>query len=426
MTSGHRRRTANTPASRRVAKGDAHGQNRSLISDVRTPVAAFLVHLGLVLTSTYVAAGQSIRRPTVPAAGYFLQSAPGTLGHFLEPLFHWDGYWYILIADRGYDVHPAATAFWPLYPLLLKVSHDLSTWSMPVLGVILSNLALLGALIVLYRLVRLDYGGTIASRTTWLLAVFPTAFFFSAVYTEALFLLLTVASIYCGRTERWGRAAAFGILAALTRNTGVLVIIPLGLLLIQRYGWNPRNWWQRGVQVAAVALGPLLYFAYLQAVWGDPLITLKAQEQWARYQTMPWNTFAVAFQQLDLQWLNRLWNAPEWTALTSAFTRVSFAQSGLYDLFITLLFIPIALFALWRVRPAYSLYGLALFILPLLSPSAVHPLMSMPRFVIVMFPFFIALAMLLRNRWLFGAVLVLSVVQFTVLLIQFGTWFWVA
>lgn len=426
MTSGHRLQAAKTPASRQVVRNAGHGWKAGLISGPGAPFTAFLVHLGLVLAFAYVAAGQSIRRPTVPAVGFYLQPVPGNLGHLLEPLFHWDGYWYILIADRGYDVHAATTAFWPLYPLLIKAGYDLSHWPMPILGVIISNLALLGALVILYRLVRLDYGNAIAGRTVWLLALFPTAFFFSAVYTESLFLLLTVASIYCGRTDRWGRAAAFGLLAALARNTGVLVIIPLGLLLIQRYGWDPRNWWHRGVQVAGVALGPLLYFAFLQTVWGDPLITLKAQQQWARYQTMPWNTFSTAFQQLDLQWLHGLQAAPEWTTLTSVFTRASFAQGNAYDVFITLLFIPIALYALWRVQPAYSLYALALFFLPLFSPSSVHALMSMPRFVIVMFPFFIALAMLLRNRWLFGAALVLSVAQFAVLLMQFGTWFWVA
>ncbi len=397
-----------------------------LTSGDGVPVIAFLAHLGLVLALASVAAGQSIRRPTVPAVGFFLQPVPGHLGHLLEPLFHWDGYWYILIADRGYSIHAATTAFWPLYPLLIKAGYDLSTWPMPILGVILSNLALLGALVVLYRLVRLDYGDAVAGRTVWLLALFPTAFFFSAVYTESLFLLLTVASIYYGRTDRWGRAAAFGFLAALTRNTGVLVIIPLGLLLVQRYGWDPRKWFHRGIQVAGVALGPLVYFAFLQTVWGDPLITLKAQQQWARYQTMPWNTFAAAFQQLDLRWLHWLGTTPDWTMLTSTVTRASFAQGNAYDLLITLLFIPVALYALWCVRPAYSLYGLVLFIVPLFSPSYVHALMSMPRFVIAMFPFFIALAMLLRNRWLFGAALVLSAAQFAALLIQFGTWFWVA
>lgn len=426
MSLGHRQRTAKAPTSPKMTRSHRSEPAVNLISGAGTPVAAFLVHLVLVLAFAYIASVQVTRLPVVPAVGFFLQPAYGVLGRLIEPLSHWDGYWYILIADRGYHMHTATTAFWPLYPLLLKVGYDLTSWSMPIIGVIISNLSLLGALVLLYRLVRLDYGDAIAGRTVWLIALFPTAFFFSAVYAEALFLLLTVASIYCGRTDRWGLAAGLGFLAALARNTGFMVIIPLGILLLQRYGWHPKNWWQKGTLVASVALGPLLYFALLQTVWGDPLLTFKVQQQWARYQAMPWDTLAAAFAQLDLRWLNVLRIAPEWTTLTSVFVRDSFAQGNAYDLFITLLFIPIALFTLWRVRAAYSLYGLVLFAVPLFSPSLVHPLMSMPRFVIVIFPFFIALAMLLRNRWLFGAVLVLSIAQFAVLLIQFGTWFWVA
>lgn len=140
-----------------------------------------------MLAFASIAAGQSIRRPTVPAVGFYLQPVPGSVGHLLEPLFHWNGYWYILIADRGYSIHAATTAFWPLYPFLIKASYDLSKRPMPILGVILSNLALLGALLLLYRLVRLDYGVTVAGRTVWLLALFPTAFFFiGGVYGIAL------------------------------------------------------------------------------------------------------------------------------------------------------------------------------------------------------------------------------------------------
>ena len=162
MTSGHRQRTANASASRRVARSKGHSRNLSFVSGARTPVAAFLVHLGLVLAFAFVAAGQSIRRPTVPAAGYVLQPVPGTLGQLLEPLFHWDGYWYVLIADRGYDLHAATTAFWPLYPLLLKAGYDLSKWPMPILGVILSNLAWGGARGVRGRRGGVCYGDWVA------------------------------------------------------------------------------------------------------------------------------------------------------------------------------------------------------------------------------------------------------------------------
>ena len=178
--------------------------------------------------------------------------------------------------------------------------------TVPVVGVVLSNVAFLLALIVLYRLVRIDYGDAVAARTTWLVALFPTAFFFSTTYTEALFLLLTVTAIYLGRTDRWGLAGLTGLLAGATRNTGFLVLIPLGLLLIRRYGWNPGRWWRNAVKLAAVPIGPALYLLYLDRLWGNPLITLDVQREWERHRALPWETVATALRAVDLSWFDRL------------------------------------------------------------------------------------------------------------------------
>ena len=103
-------------------------------------------------------------------------------------------------AQRGGEIgryrsdQPDPAAFWPLYPLLVGLGHLLSGWSVQLVGVVLSHLAFLPALVLLHRLVRLDFGAAAAGRTVWLVALFPTAFFFSAVYTESLFLFLTVKS----------------------------------------------------------------------------------------------------------------------------------------------------------------------------------------------------------------------------------------
>src|SRR5690606_7958562 len=189
-----------------------------LESDLRVPLAASVVHLILVLTFVGIASTRADKLSPVPAVGYYLQPMTGLAHTFLEPLRNWDGFWYTLIAERGYGVHPATAAFWPLYPLLHRWGYVFTGWTAPVIGLIISNVAFVGALIVLYRLIRIDYGDRVAGRAIWLLALFPTAFYFSAVYTESLFLLLTVSSVYCGRTERWGRAALLGALAAVTRN----------------------------------------------------------------------------------------------------------------------------------------------------------------------------------------------------------------
>jgi hypothetical protein len=392
----------------------------------RTPLIAFAVHLVLVFSVTAIAMHEFYALTEVPAIQYALPPMTGIAHYTIQPLRNWDGFWYSLIASYGYGVYDASAAFWPLYPLLLRLGSQLTEWSIPTVGVLISNAAFLVALVILYWLVRLDYSEGIARRTVWLTTLFPTAFFFSAVYTEALFLLVTVAAIYFARTDRWGRAAVFTALAALTRNTGVLVLIPIGIMLVKRYGWNPRRWWINALQVGTAALSPIVFFLHLDQVWHEPLLPLKAQKGWARYQAMPWTTIRDAFDKLDLTWLHALYHSPTWATLTDPNIRLLFAEHQSYDVFILLAFVPIIAYTLLRVRGAYSLYALPIFMLPLFSPSLVHPLMSIPRFVIVLFPFFIAMAMLTRNRWIYLGVLALFVVQFVGLLIQFSTWYWVA
>jgi hypothetical protein len=116
---------------------------------------------------------------------------------------------------------------------------------------------------------------------------------------------------------------------------------------------------------------------------------------------------------------------PSLQTLLSFDARVAFQDSKYYDLGVTVVLLALTLFALYRLSPAYSLYAVATLLLPLSAPSVFSPLLAMPRYAIVLFPCFIALALLLRRRWAFGAVLALSVVQFVALLVQFSTWFFV-
>ncbi|HEV2061475.1 MAG TPA: mannosyltransferase family protein, partial [Solirubrobacteraceae bacterium] len=113
------------------------------------------------------------------------------------PLARWDSVWFLEIARDGYDrAHDAA--FFPLYPLLVRLGGG-----SVLAGAVLSLACFAAALWLLHRLVALDFGERVARLCVLLVAVFPGAFFFSAVYSESLFLLLSVAAVYGARTGRW-------------------------------------------------------------------------------------------------------------------------------------------------------------------------------------------------------------------------------
>jgi Gpi18-like mannosyltransferase len=403
-----------------------------LAAYVRPVLPAFLVHLLLVVVATAVAVTFFQQRTPIAALDFLPSPIDGLGSYVIQPLANWDGVWYSLIGEYGYwydpAPHPAVTAFWPLYPLLLRVGHLLTGIGIPLLGVLFSNVTFLAALALLHRLVRHDYSGAAADRAVWLTALFPTAFYFSAVYTESLFLFLALGAFYAARMGRWGWAAAAGALAALTRNTGVLLLLPLGLLLVQQYGWHPRLWWRQAIPLLAIPLALLAYLGYIGLLWGNPLLPFEMQREplWDRYQTWPWITLGEAVRMLDHTWFNLLMAQPTVQTMASFEFRQAFMDSKFYDLISTVAFLPLVAYSLWRLRPAYGLYALTSILVPLTSPSHFTPLFCMPRYLIILFPCFVVLALLVRNRWTFGAVLLLFAVQGVALLIQFSTWFFVS
>ena len=213
----------------------------------------------------------------------------GAPGRWLNAWADWDGQWYVRIAREGYRARVSA-AFFPLYPLLLRVLSPLVAHSYVVVGVALSLACYVAAMVVLYRLVTIDYGDRVASWTVVFASVFPTSFFFQAVYTESIFLLTTVTCLYFARRERWLLAGLAGFLAALTRNTGILVLLPMALFYLSARGWRLRQLDRRLAFFALVPAGLALWMVYLLAKFGDPLAFSRAQDYWHRHLSTPWTT----------------------------------------------------------------------------------------------------------------------------------------
>src|SRR5712691_7611446 len=139
---------------------------------------------------------------------------------------HWDAANYVRIAQFGYE-SKFDLAFFPLFPLLISgFGHVLGDWAYLAAGTLISNAALFALLIVMYEL-AVDIGGEkVARRTVLYLCIFPAALFFFAAYNESLFILLTASMFLALRRQRWWVAGLLGLLAALTRSAGVLLVIP--------------------------------------------------------------------------------------------------------------------------------------------------------------------------------------------------------
>jgi hypothetical protein len=405
-------------------------RSRTLIDTYRIPLAAFCAHVALVFAAVVVAVTAFSSETPVRAVGYTPEPMSGLSRYLIEPLANWDGQWYTLLAHYGYWARdpvrdPSSAAFWPLYPLLLRFAALVTGWPVRTCGVILSNGAFLVALVLLYRLVLLDYGPAVARRAVWTLALFPVSFFFSAVYTESLFLLLVVGACYCGRTERWWMAGVLGFLAGLTRNTGILVLLPLGWLLIQHYGFDPRRWWRRAVPLAVIPLAPLLFMGYQGAISGDFFLTIHVQRKFTRAPMPPWNAVVIGFLHF-----RPFWFLDSTCAATHGQigVRACVAELRRQDTipYNQVLMLPVFLLlptVLRRVQLGYALFVLAGLAVPLSNPWGADPFVTMPRFAMVLFPLFIALGLVLRHRWQFLLWSGLSAVALIVFTIQFSTWF---
>jgi hypothetical protein len=414
------------------------------------PLIVFVVHWLVAQIPATLAFLYGTIRPSTPGThdgeswAYGIKLGPMSgLAHWLvEPMRQWDGSWYRLVAIEGYAGNTAKAAFWPLYPWLTDWGSALSGLSPESVGYIISNVAFAFALVVLYRLVSLDLDRNVARRTLWALALFPTAFFFTTVYTESLFLLLTVGCLLAARKGNWWLAGGIGLLAALTRSAGIMLLAPMGIIFLQQYGANIRRWFPSIIPAALPALGPVIFGWHLTTVDLKFLDWIDVQWQWYRFPATPWETFECAtvgctahvpnvdqpqvHPGVDWSWFHTLVDSPTWSTITSHAFRDSFARGDWLELVVTIGAFALVLIGIRRIPLYYFALVLPPMIVPLFSPSSVHPLMSMPRFVLPMFPLFVVIALLIRNRTVGIALATLSAIFMALLAMQFATWYWVS
>lgn len=364
------------------------------------------------------AAAAATLLPQADPAGNPLEPA-GFLGYWA----HWDGAWYAEIVAQGYGERaPASTAFFPLYPLLVKLGTMLGGGPAP-WGVLVSLVSTLFALFFVYGISERLYDARAARAATLCLAFFPAAFFLNAVYTEALFLALTTGTVWAALVRRnFLLAGLLGALAAATRNVGVLLLVPL---LWEWVRHRRELGWRGLLCVSLVPAGLAAYAGYLWARFGDPLVFARQQgDYWNREVAGPLDTLREARQAAGIG-LDYVLDPA--ALFLGADATPALEASNVLNLAFLALFVVVALAGLFVLPPGLSVYAALLVLLPVLTPSPRFPLMSLPRFVLGAFPFFLVLGYLLsRRRLTLVPWLVISGVLGAALAAMFATWRWVA
>lgn len=296
-------------------------------------------------------------------APFFLELQKNFLGgglqNYLSNPYFWswanfDGEHYINIARLGYA--NGEQAFFPFYPMILKFFSLILGFQSPDLfvfcGIIISNVAFILALIGLYKLVRLDYPDDIAKLTILLILFFPASFYFAAVYTESLFLVLVVWSFYYFRMKKLFLGVILGSLSSLTRVVG---IIPIGLLS---------------------------YMGYSKYAWNDYLAFFHSVKNFGEQRS----DHLILLPQVFYRYFVKIIPNLSWNYLSVVFTTM-------LEILVAAGFLTLIFYSFKKIRLEYWLFLTLGYLIPTFSGS----FSSLPRYVVVLFPAFIYMAIVIKK-----------------------------
>ncbi|MEW5988015.1 MAG: mannosyltransferase family protein [Chloroflexota bacterium] len=421
--------------------------SRSLLTDPAVRQAILLAVLLRVLLAVWAVVVLALRplpaEPDETLRPYLgippLTNGPGS--YLLAPWQRFDTLHYLRIANEGYAA-VADSVFPPLYPLSMRILDfgfwildptchvPLATCDLPIttlhllVGLAVSSLALLGAVILLYRLTEVELGSLAASRAALYLALFPTGFFLLAAYSESLFLLLALGALWAARLGRPWLAGLLGLLATLTRLTGVGLVAPLAWQVASGKWQMAGGRWQVAsgiqnpkskIQNSLTLLPPLLPvlglagFLTWRAAAGLPPIGDVYRHYW--HQTAGWPG-------LDIVRVVSL-------LFTGNATRSQFTL--LFDLFCVALLLVTTWLAFRRLGVTYGLYMAVMLLFILLPTSELKPFYSFSRYTLIFFPTFMLMgAAGGRRPWLHRLILYPSLALYLYFSGQFFLWGWVA
>ena len=334
-----------------------------------------VVALGLVFSQKYLT--NSIERWSAGPLWY-------------HQLLQWDSEWYFKIVTDGYQYNGDPTVqqnivFYPLFPMLALGLATITGLAPADAMLLVSNVAGLLAIVMLFKLVREEFGDQLALATTALLSFFPASVLLSAGYTEPLALLLIVSFFLALKRKYYLSAALLAGLAVATRSTGI-VLLPV--LLWEMWRNRDRKPFLPALLpcVVLATSGIWLFMIYLWSAFGNPLAFADGQTAFHEGTTLTTRLVAALKLEPFTRMMLNDWNP--------------WGQASWF----TLLFIVLIVLGWSRLRSSWTLFAVAVLLLPYLTLSGGPAgFVSMSRFNLVSFPLFVVLAALgLRANWLFA------------------------
>jgi mannosyltransferase PIG-V len=382
------------------------------IRESREPLLVFAVTRGALFLLTYLSLAVLPLNPdpsvATPAGGPW-RGFPTNL--WLDGWARWDAGWYEHIAIHGYVDEAVGTAgqrnlaFYPAYPLAMRLVGLIGLEPLAA-GILISNLSLLAALVLIHRMARGRFGAEVALRCVLLLSVFPFSLYFSAVYSEGLFLFLAVAALFLGERGQWAAASLCALVCSATRLPGLALAPALLLLYLERIRFDLRKVRPNILWLGLSVLGPVLFYAYLNVHFGDPWLAFKATRVrgwW--HQGFSLKPVERAIR--DLGSVERLRTGQVAVVYELNLLAAALSLGSLIPVF--------------RRQPlAWGVFSLLIVGAGILQPG------GWGRYVLPAFPVFLAWALALENRLAFTAAMVISSLLLAFLTILYTHWYWVA
>jgi len=379
----------------------------------------FLLSRILILSVAFIAL-QTFRPPEyrdawqVNADGAPLPFAAGAnlqlnRTHALQnALSRWDGGWYLAILLEGYSYDPEKqnpSGFFPLYPMMVKgvalvLGQGMSPVGLITVGVVISHLCSALAVILLVGLVRMEGDAELARRAGLYLCIFPSTLYLSGLFTEGLFLAVTLGAFYCARCNRWWWAGLLAAAASATRSPGVFIGLGLAVEYMRQRQWQWRaiRWNVLALGLVPVGLG--LFCAWLWWRFDDPLLFNRGQAQHDRHFAAPWVPFVRVVETGNI---------------------ILGAENSWVDFGVGLAVVLVMIVSWFRLSLPYAVLLNVMLLLPLCT----NQISGMLRYAMGTFPVFMVLAGWGRNPWFHRGWVVFSTALAALFTAMMATWYYV-